>query len=152
MLGNVWRIDINNTIAPAGKDAFKLATLVNGSGVAQPITTRIEIGEFDNKTILYVGTGRLLAINDTLDTSQQSLYAIYDKVDTTPIGNPRTNSTCGFVKQTISVLTETTRSVSNNAVDFTGKLRLVYDFNPANDSPGERVNIDMIFALGSCPW
>lgn len=147
LLGNVWRFDITDTVPPSGYEATLLATLKDGSGNGQPITARPELGEVSGRNLVFVGTGRLLGTSDLVDTSQQSLYAIYDKLLSTGVGNPRTSS-CPFVKQTISAASASSRTISQNAVDLSTKCGWYVDFNPGNESPGERMNVDMILQLG----
>lgn len=82
MMGNVWRFDLNDTIAPTGIEATRITTLTDASGVAQPITTRPELGERDGKTYVLVGTGRLLGSTDLTDAQPQSMYGIVDNIPT----------------------------------------------------------------------
>lgn len=151
MLGNVWRFDINNILPPAGKDAFKLATLQGPGAYVQPITTKPELGLVGNKAVVFVGTGRYLGTSDLGDLGQQSVYAIKDRLDATPLGIPRSTTPCTFVSQTLTALDANTRIItSNNAVDFdsTTTCGWYIDFNPGNQTPGERINIDMRLQLG----
>ncbi len=87
MKGNVWRFDLSNPDANLWK-AEKIATLKDGSGKAQPITTgvRIEIDQNNNvDRYLFVGTGKLLDQQDLVDTSViNSFYVIRDGTWTTP--------------------------------------------------------------------
>ena len=79
LLGNVWRVDL--TGSPASYPApLKFATLTNGAGNAQPVTTRplIEVDPNAKKRYVLIGTGRLLADSDTSSTQQQAFYAIID--------------------------------------------------------------------------
>jgi type IV pilus assembly protein PilY1 len=155
-LGNVWRFDINDVLpgTASGRDAFKLATLMSGAN-PQPITTRPELGLVGTKVMVYIGTGRYVGIADVSDTSQQTLYAIKDRLDATELGNPRTNASCAFVKQDLGALDANTRVItSNRPVNLnidTGSgatCGWYVDFNPSNQSPGERINIDLELQLG----
>ena len=47
MLGNLWRFDINDIIAPSGKEATQLAFFQAGTYL-QPITTAPELGLVNN--------------------------------------------------------------------------------------------------------
>lgn len=150
MLGNVWRFDINNTLPPSGRDAFNLATL-NAGGYVQPISTRPELGLVGTKPMVYVGTGRYIGPTDLLDQGQQSLYAIKDRLDATPLGNPRTTTPCAFTPQIMTASGSDIREVlSPTPVDVASATTCGWyvDFNPGNNSPGERVNIDMRLQLG----
>ncbi|HWH42209.1 MAG TPA: PilC/PilY family type IV pilus protein [Usitatibacter sp.] len=146
LLGNLWRFDVNDILPPAGRDAVKLATLQVGTTV-QPITTRPELGLFNNKPIVFVATGRYLGASDLNDTGQQSVYAIRDDLAANGVGNPRASS-CPFVHQTLSIINANSRSTSKNPVDFARQCGWFLDFNPAGASPGERVNVDPQLQLG----
>ncbi len=155
LLGNLWRFDINDTFPPAGKEATKLASFIV-SGTPQPITTAPEIGSFKTslgatKYIAFVGTGRYLGPSDLADTSQQSFYAILDGGASgvpAPVGDIRNSPSCPVVKQTLQILDATHRSTSQNTVNFNSDCAWYLDFNPSNDSPGERVNVDPVLQLG----
>jgi type IV pilus assembly protein PilY1 len=156
MMGNLWRFDVNDTIPPAGKEATQLAFFQISSGVccgftapyAQPITTVPELGTVNNKPVVYVGTGRYLGSPDVSDQNQLSLYAIVDQLQATGLGDARTETSCPLVQQTITVLNANTRSTSTLPVDLASKCGWFLDFNPANQTPGERVNVDPKLQLG----
>jgi type IV pilus assembly protein PilY1 len=78
--------------------------------------------------------------------NRQSLYAVKDTG--TNLGNLRTSG--NLIQQTLSVQGASTRSTSNNAVSWTsGHNGWYVDFNPAGDSPGERVTVDPLLTLGT---
>ncbi|MDR2452544.1 MAG: hypothetical protein LBE85_12460, partial [Candidatus Accumulibacter sp.] len=102
LLGNVWRFD------PSHPDtgAHLLATLKDGSGNAQPITSTPEItlAPVVGKewVLLFVGTGQLLGSSDLETDGVQSFYAIKDDfLATTSYTDLRANDS-GFVQQTMS--------------------------------------------------
>ncbi len=119
LLGNLWRIDVNNSVGAAGYDAQLLATLKDGSGNPQPISTIPQVSAIPTtgEKLVYIGTGTYLHSTDATNTNQQSLYAIKDAraTGTTPAtaifdnpgGAPRpaatsaanSASTAGFVRQ-----------------------------------------------------
>jgi hypothetical protein len=82
LLGNLWRFDINGdipvTVDPPVYDAQRLAKLVDAEGVAQPITSKPELGKVGSHPVVFVGTGQLLGSDDLVTAQQQSLYAIKD--------------------------------------------------------------------------
>ena len=155
LLGNVWRFDIDNVIPPAGKEAFLLATVgqINGAGT-QSITTKPELTEITaggiNYAVVNVGTGRYLGVNDLSDISQQSVYSFKDNLTATGLGLVRTVGV--LVPQTLTTFTgasgEQLRTSSTNTVDWATKSGWYVDLNPNNESPGERVNVDMQMQLG----
>lgn len=163
MFGNVWRFDINGDIGAAGYDAQRLVTLyTNAAGTAtQPITSRPELGEITvgntKYPVVFVGTGRYLGTPDLTDLSQQTMYAIKDNLDSTPLGNPHVAAS-NFVEQvqtttlcpsgtptSICRSGESVRTTTNNAVDFSTKNGWYVDFPDG----GERDNTDPVLQLGT---
>jgi type IV pilus assembly protein PilY1 len=126
LLGNLWRFDVNDTIPPAGDDAFKMITLVGPGSLskAQPITTRPEVGKIKGYPVVFIGTGKLLGVSDLEDTSVQSIYGIKDNLDAVAFGNPRDPDT-KFVEQTMTT----------DAFDINGEQGAdgVPDLCPADD-------------------
>ena len=80
LLGNLWRFDINSTTSVP---AVLVTTLTDASGIAQSITTPINLAEENGNTFLIVGTGRLLGASDVANTQEQTVYSIMD-----PMGTP----------------------------------------------------------------
>jgi Tfp pilus tip-associated adhesin PilY1 len=161
LLGNVWSINLSAAtsavlLTAATPAVLNLAQLKDATGKPQSVTTRPELSIVSGFRVVYVGTGRYLGGSDIADPStltpaeqwayQQSLYAIKDRG--VALGNIRT-ATPGLVKQTLSNTSLTTRTTSSNAVDWTTKDGWFVDFNPGNDSPGERVNVDPQLAKGT---
>ena len=150
LYGNVWKYDMQ-TSPPT---RLKLAELKDGSGKPQSITSRPELALIDGFPVVYVGTGRYLGLDDLVDPAtltppnqwayQQSIYAIKDRG--VAYGNFRTGN---VVENTITVLSETQRSTSNNTVDWGVKDGWFMDFNPGGESPGERVNLDLQLVQGT---
>jgi len=166
LLGNLWRFDINGDIPEATTtpvyDAQRLATLKDGSGNAQPITSKPELGQIKTYPVVFVATGQLLGVADLTTVQTQSIYAIKDRLTVTdPLadpptigdyGNPRSQNT--FVSQTLNsgmcstemaatgycLVGEAIVQVStSNAVDFNSNDGWYADFPVA----GERVNTDL---------
>jgi type IV pilus assembly protein PilY1 len=79
LLGNVWRVDLTPT---TGAFPVKLiAQATDGSGKAQPITTRPLIeqsGSGSAYRFVVFGTGRMLAPSDITNSQTNSIYVIYD--------------------------------------------------------------------------
>jgi Tfp pilus tip-associated adhesin PilY1 len=78
MLGNAWRFDVNNNLAPAGREAILLGTAKDSSNMPQPISTRPELAELDGKPWVFFGTGRLVGLADLPDVQTQTMYGIKD--------------------------------------------------------------------------
>lgn len=146
MLGNVWRFDINDIVPPAGKEAILLATLGNN----QPITTRPELTLVSSAGIYYpivvVGTGRYLGGSDLIDTNKQSIYAIKDNLSASGIGLARTPGT--LVQQTLVQTSATSRTTVGTTVNWASDSGWYVDLDPSGQSPGERVNVQMLIQLG----
>lgn len=170
LLGNIWRFDINGNLAPspstpseAKYEATLVARAADANGDAQPITTRIIVGEVRGKTLLVAGTGQLLNQNDLTVSNPAKVQSVYAFTDTAigassdgVAGNvlfPNATGT-GSLRGTLKPLEFAT------IADTDGKQRTVRcDTDAANyseslcnssmnwrvDLPaaGERVNIDM---------
>jgi Tfp pilus tip-associated adhesin PilY1 len=177
LLGNLWRFDVNDIIGAAGYDAQLLATLKDGSGNAQPISTIPQVSAIPTtgEKLVYIGTGTYLHSTDATNTNQQSLYAIKDTraTGTTPAtaifdnpgGAPRpaatsaanSASTAGFVRQ---VQTEELCPVGTlTSICDQGQLVRTSTSYPVNFTtqngwfidlitPAERANTDPALALG----
>lgn len=152
MLGNIWKLDLT----ASSPSAFLLAQALDTSGKGQPITTKPEMTLVqDVNRVLYFGTGRYVGNSDLTDPAtqtpagtsawQQSLYAFKDTG--VALGNLRLAS--GMVKQIITTLSTTTRSVSASPVNWATQTGWFVDFNPGGASPGERVNVDPQLVLGT---
>ena len=160
-LGNVWRLDLGNSagacLTPGSGAApcvGHIATLVDGTGRAQPITTRPALTHIGSNRVLYIGTGRYLGNSDLSDPGaasgiawQETLYGFKDK-DADYGSNLRTGA--NLVVQTLTLINTTDRGISNNPVNWSTNDGWMVDFNPVADpSPGERVNIDPRLVLGT---
>lgn len=85
--GNIWRFDLSgDDVSHWGVQ--KLATLTDANGLPQAVTSEPELGTFQDHRIIYLGTGRLLAENDLLSSSQQTIYALIDNGSANPLINP----------------------------------------------------------------
>ena len=98
LMGNVWRVDLQTK--PSTYIATKIISLVDPSGLAQPITTRPELGEVNGQRMIYIGTGKNLSANDLSDTQKQTIYGIRDDlVNSTPITYARNSASSQLVQQ-----------------------------------------------------
>jgi type IV pilus assembly protein PilY1 len=170
--GNLWRFDINDNIGASGADAQLLASLKDGAGKAQPITTKPEVGVIEGFPVLFVGTGKILGESDATDTSVQSIYAIKDPIFAAA-GNPEVAiysnpggardkdiSDLSFVRQVLDFedcpansqllglcsKDEKVLTATNNAVDFTPTKNNGWYVDLI--SSGERANTNPALALG----
>ena len=156
LLGNIWRFDMSQD--PPKADRIGQALDASSPPRPQSITTRPEITRFDaGFNVIYVGTGRYLGASDIPDAKtlpvppvptwayQQTVYAVKDTG--TDIGNLR-DPAAKLQVQTMSLIDPVTRTISNNKVDWDTMNGWYVDLNPADNSPGERVNIDMQLVRG----
>ncbi|MBU0689653.1 MAG: hypothetical protein KJ850_00650 [Gammaproteobacteria bacterium] len=147
--GNLWRFDINSTVAGntvAGEigtgDVMLFATLKDQYGVGQPITTTPVLGKINEKRVVFVGTGKYLETSDLTDTQLQSIYAIKDDNATATLVNARNS----LVHQTIANSSSgASRNSGNVAVDFYSDRGWYIDL----PDTGERVNIDSTLVQGT---
>ncbi len=142
LLGNIWRFDINDTIAPSGREATRVAQVLDPSGNPQPITTKPRLAEVGSDPFVYVGTGKYLGVTDKSDTQVQTIWAIKDPMTTTAVTNLR--STLG------------NRTIVNNGTGLSAyRTVTTSSCQPGEgwyaDLPdsGERINIDMQLQLGT---
>ncbi len=144
MKGNLWRFDLDNSSATY-LTAVKVAELKDGFGVAQPVTTKPELGLISNRRVIFLGTGRFLGVTDKANTAKQSVYAIADDLS----GNTTmTARATDMVQQTITNVDSTTRTVSSaSAVDWTNVA--VRGWFVDLPDKGERVSVDPQLQLGT---
>ena len=143
LLGNIWRFDVNDILAPAGIEATRVATVVDGSGTAQPITTRPELAEVSGQPFVYVATGRYLGTTDNSNTQTQTVWALRDALTTTPLSSLRT---------TLRQMTITNQGSGTSAfrtIGCTAQCGSTDGWFADLPDSGERVNIDMKLQLGT---
>ncbi|HUJ85633.1 MAG TPA: PilC/PilY family type IV pilus protein [Burkholderiales bacterium] len=150
--GNVWRFQLDPTgygyaqTSAAPYTAFKLETLKDPSGVAQPLTTKPELADVNGHSVVYVATGKMLGTSDLTTTQVQSIYALRDDITSTAL--PDVRSSGGFVQQTLSAISGSNppaRTTTNNTVNFATNLGWWVDLPDS----GERVNVDPQLQLGT---
>lgn len=145
MLGNLWRFDLDNKVAP-NQSALLLANF-NVSGTVQPISTVPQLATVKSASgikypVVIVGTGRYLGVSDLSDKRQESIYVIKDPLTATGWGDLRAGTAA--VAQTASV-SGATGTVGANTVDWSTAAGWYVDL-PAS---GERIAIDMIVTSGA---
>lgn len=135
--GNIYRVDVT-------KDSPAITTVgkaVDGSGVPQPITTKIELGKYKEQLILFVATGKYLSPVDNSSTQTQSVYGIKD--GTIEYGTLRNRS--DIVKQSV-IPGATSMQGSTKTVDYSNDIGWMLDLTGKS---GERVNVDPALAVGT---
>jgi type IV pilus assembly protein PilY1 len=145
MKGNLWRFDLEGDPATTTFSAVKIAALVDGFGLAQPVTTKPELGLINNRRVVFVATGRFLGLTDKATTGKQTVYAISDDL----ASNPALVVRADLVAQTITTSADgLTRTVSlPAAVDWSNaSVRGWYVDLP---DKGERVSVDLQLQLGT---
>ncbi|WP_232410967.1 pilus assembly protein [Methylophilus sp. 5] len=129
--GNIWRFNINTGAAT------KIATLTDGGGGVQKITTQPELGKVDNNKVVMVGTGKFLEPADLTNTPQNSAYVFKDNGQISPIGRGQLTAQVLGGDRTVTLS-------KDQAVNFDTGYGWVLDF-PA----GERVNLDPLLLNGA---
>ncbi len=127
--GNIWRFNINTNAVT------KIASLRDGGGTSQKVTTQPELGKVNSNIVVMVGTGKFLELSDLTNMPLNSAYAFKDNGQTTAISRSQ------LVLQTISGDRQVT---STGTVNFDTGYGWVLDF-PA----GERVNLDPLLLNGA---
>jgi type IV pilus assembly protein PilY1 len=143
LLGNVWRFDINDILNAAGREATRVATVVDALGVGQPITTRPELAEVGGDTFVYVGTGRYIGTTDLSNTQGQSIWGLRDTLGTAALTGLRTN----LREMTITNSGSGTSAFRTNGC--TANCGSSDGWFADLPDTGERVNIDMKLQLGT---
>ena len=105
MLGNLWRFDHDDRVAPAGAEATLLGRALGPDLAPQPITAKPVLTELfvDNQpvTVVSFATGRLLNNTDLASRGQQTVYSIRDTLDSTGLG-PLRDPTARLVRQQLN--------------------------------------------------
>ena len=147
--GNVWRVDIHDP-NPAAWVVTVLFQATDANGTPQPITTTPAVSLNPRfpllpGTMVYVGTGELLSVQDLSNTQVQTMYGVYDNDSDSNIwfsrgdlvGQPLTSQTVG---------TQTLRFVTGQAVALPQQNGWYVDLNVLNNGvstdPGERIVTD----------
>ena len=135
LLGNVWKFNIDAD--QSSSNPQKVTTLTDANGLAQPITSKFEIGMINDFPIILVGTGRIIEATDVENKSTQSFYAMLD--NGSPIQSPRSS----LVKKTLTTSGDI-RTVSDETVDYNAKRGWYVDL-PDN---GERSTGKAVLSSG----
>lgn len=152
LAGNLWSFNISSTsttswgvtYSSGGKPA-PLFTAVDSLGNIQPITQKpivvqqaADIGT--NKVMVFFGTGKFLDSGDSLSTTNNSFYGIYDKGSTATRSNliQQTFLSGTFTDSSGNTVTSGTRVLTDNSVNYTTKSGWYIDLPVA----GERVIVD----------
>lgn len=143
-LGNLWRFDTEGLVEPF--NASQLIGMFKVGSVPQPVTVypqlaTLTIGGFEGATV-FVGTGRLVGMSDKNDTTQQSIYAIKDKLVASGWGDIRARIGSELVQQTVTssvVEGVSVRTTTKNPVAWVDKAGWVVDLPDS----GERINVPM---------
>lgn len=146
LYGNVWRFDLTGSNSN-GWGVSNFATLKDATGATQPITAAPELTSIAGARMVFVGTGLYLGTTDipgstganSSASQTQTMYGLRDSLVALP-----TPLRDNLQQQTLTT-TGTTRTNSNNTVDYTTKKGWYIDL----PSTGERVNTDPALALGT---
>ena len=141
--GYMWRFNLD-----AGT-AYTIARYTDPLGVAQPVTTKPELGDVSGVAFIYAGTGRYLGTSDLSSTQVQTIYGIKDATSGVTPATPINARGATVVAQTLTDSTTGTgagiRTATSNTVDVTTKNGWRADL----PNSGERVNVDPKLQLGT---
>ncbi|MEO8133807.1 MAG: PilC/PilY family type IV pilus protein, partial [Betaproteobacteria bacterium] len=141
--GYMWRFNLDTATA------YAVVRYTDPSGIAQPVTTKPELGDASGIALLLVGTGRYLGTSDLPSTQVQSIYGIKDVTNGVAPASPINVRGGTVVAQTLTDTTTGTgagtRNATSNAVDLTTKNGWRADL----PDTGERVNVDPKLQLGT---
>lgn len=144
-MGNVWRFDINDNIAPSGYEAQRLGVLKSAMGDIQPITSKPELGEIEGRPVVMLGTGRYLGLPDLSDTKKGTIYVMKDRLTAEDFGDVR-SAVNNFVEQKLVTLDSSTRAMTAvNPVNWATDNGCYVDLPEV----GERVTTDPALVLGT---
>jgi type IV pilus assembly protein PilY1 len=139
MLGNLWRFDHDDRVAPSGIEATLLGQALGPNLVPQPITGKPVLTELlaDHMpvTVISFGTGRLLNNADLASTGLQTIYSIRDTLGSTGLG-PLRDPNAKLVRQELNA---SRRLDDAKSVDWNAQNGWYVDLN---QSSGERVALD----------
>jgi type IV pilus assembly protein PilY1 len=141
MLGNLWRFDHDDRVAPSGAEATLLGQALGPNLEPQPITGKPVLTELVNDnvpvTIISFGSGRLLNSADLTSTGLQTIYSIRDTLGSTGLG-PLRDPNAKLVRQELN---SSRRLDQAQSVDWNAQNGWYVDLN---QSIGERVSLDGI--------
>ncbi len=122
--GNVWRYDLRTPASAETMRPTLLARLVDGNGVAQPVTTLPEMYfSPTNMPLVSLGTGQLFSDADRTTTQVQSIYGLidaYPQSNTMPGALARSDLVGLQVSGTTVVANTNTASVKGYVLDLPG--------------------------------
>lgn len=133
--GNLWKFDVSPTNTNNWKvdngAGTPLFTAFDDAGNRQPITAGLDVGAHPTGGYLvYFGTGKYFEKNDNTSTSQQTIYAIWDKTaanDGIAATSVDTGAEKSVVLQKHSILFE-----MNNPLAAGGQIRITDDTGSIN--------------------
>jgi type IV pilus assembly protein PilY1 len=141
MLGNLWRFDHDDRVAPSGVEATLLGQALGPNLVPQPITGKPVLTELISNytpiTVVSFGTGRLLNNADLASTSLQTIYSVRDTLGNTGLG-PLRDPKAKLVRQDLNA---SRRLDDAKSVDWNAQNGWYVDLNQGS---GERVALDGI--------
>lgn len=144
IFGNLWQWEISGDsvsgwdFAPASSQPQPLFQARNAQGMAQPITSRPEVGFHPNGSglVVYFGTGQYLTVNDNLTnaTPIQSFYAV---ANTSSVTLSRAALQAQAIEAEFSVAGGLDlRQTTNNTVDWQTQQGWYLDLT----APGSTIN------------
>lgn len=143
LLGNIWRFDVNDAIAPTGLEAALIGTATSADGTPQAITTPPYLGVWNRKNYIFVGTGKLLSHSDLTSTQLHSIYGVIDPMSP---GVVYSDLRGALKKFTATSGLEIQCAETAEVCDAENTKGWLADFSV---NTGEQVNVDMVLAEGT---
>jgi len=170
LFGNLWRFNLYKLSATStvGEEPDLVFSAANADGIAQPITSGVEVVSHPTGVgaIVLFGTGRYLGVSDVMDTAVQSFYGIWDK-GMAGEGTPLVSRDALLVQQFEKTDLQSSsgggltlgRTSSRNTIDWNNDLGWVLDLIETDNNleKGERVvyapvvHVDRVVFVSTIP-
>jgi type IV pilus assembly protein PilY1 len=127
LLGNMYRFDLSDP-DPTKWKVTKIFTATYSDGTLQPITKQPVVVKHPTQPgfMVIFGTGSYVTKADARDTNIQSVYGIWDRLDSVPATAAADTRSVRLVQQTVTNVVEevngvavTRRVITNNPVTYT---------------------------------
>ena len=148
--GRMWKFDLTANNSAGWSVAYGGAPLYRAQwgGADQPITAAPEVARHPTHgDIVVFGTGMYLQVSDISDTTQQTVYGIWDDgVPVAGIANLQVQAVSGTVNVTAGLppVTRTYRTVTANPINWSIKKGWYLNL----PTSGERVAVDLLIRDG----
>ncbi|MEH6576688.1 MAG: PilC/PilY family type IV pilus protein [Amphritea sp.] len=137
LFGNIWKFNVSSRQSANWRLGSKLftacaAAVCGDNYLPQPITTKLTVNRFNNRNIVFFGTGKYIETTDAnTDAAEiQSFYGIWDE------GEGFSGRTNLLQQQITRELTQTYHSDQDDKQPYEYRLRTTSDNKPSGASRG----------------